>query len=249
MINIDFYGGVILKMRNEEKTKDQLVKELQKMREKVAGLEEVKFKYNQVDKKLKQSYKKLQKIIEGTTNIITKVVETRDPYSIGHQQRVSKLATAIAREMKLPQEKIEGTKIASLVHDIGKVNLPTEIISKPGKLIEVEFNLIKNYPKIGYDILKKVDFPWPIAEIVLQHQEKIDGSGYPRGLKSDEICIEAKILGVANVVEAMSSYKSYRPALSIDEALVEISNNKNILFHPEVVDTCIKLFKEKGFKF
>ncbi|TET07915.1 MAG: HD domain-containing protein, partial [Candidatus Atribacteria bacterium] len=184
-----------------------------------------------------------------TANIITKVVETRDPYSTGHPQRVSKLATVIAQEMKLPQDKIEGTRIASLVHDIGKVNLPTEIISKPNKLIEVEFNLIKNYPKVGYDILKKVDFPWPIAEIVFQHQEKIDGSGYPRGLKGDEICIEAKILGVANVVEAMSSYKSYRPALSIGEALAEISNNKNILLDPEVVDTCIKLFKEKGFKF
>jgi len=178
-----------------------------------------------------------------------KVVETRDPYSIGHQQRVSKLATAITQEMKLPQDKIEGIRIASLVHDIGKVNLPTEIISKPNKLIEVEFNLIKNYPKTGYDILKKVDFPWPIAEIVLQHQEKIDGSGYPRGLKGDEICIEAKILGVANVVEAMSSYKSYRPALSIGEALAEISRNKNILFDPEVVNACIKLFKEKDFKF
>ena len=236
-------------MRDEEKTKDQLIKEMQKMREKVAGLEEVKLECNQVDKKLKQSYKKLQKIIEGTAHIITKVVELRDPYSIGHQQRVSKLATAIAQEMELPQDKIEGTKIASLVHDIGKVDLPTEIISKPSKLIEVEFNLIKNYPKVGYDILKKVDFPWPIAEIVLQHQEKIDGSGYPRGLKSDEICIEAKILGVANVVEAMSSYKSYRPALSIDEALTEISKNKNILFDPEVVDTCFKLFKEKDFKF
>ncbi len=236
-------------MRDEEKAKEQLVKELQKMREKVAGLKEVKLKYNQVDKKLKQSYKKLQKIIEGTANIITKVVETRDPYSIGHQQRVSKLATAIAQEIRLPWDKIEGTKIASLVHDIGKVNLPTEIISKPSKLIEVEFNLIKNYPKVGYDILKKVDFPWPIAEIVLQHQEKIDGSGYPRGLKGDKICIEAKILGVANVVEAMSSYKSYRPALSISEALAEISKNKNIFFDPEVVDTCIKLFKEKDFKF
>ena len=236
-------------MRDEEKAKDQLIKELQKMREKVAGLEEVKLEYNQVDKKLKQTYKKLQKFIEGTAYIIMKVVETRDPYSIGHQKRVSKLATAIAREMKLSQDKIEGTRIASLVHDIGKVNLPTEIISKPGKLIEVEFNLIKNYPKVGYDILKKLDFPWPIAEIVLQHQEKIDGSGYPRGLKGDEICIEAKILGVANVVEAMSSYKSYRPALSIDEALAEISKNKNILFDPEVVDTCTKLFKEKGFKF
>jgi len=236
-------------MRYEEKTKDQLIKEMQKMREKVAGLEEVKLEYNQVDKKLKQTCKKLQKFIEDTAYIIMKVVETRDPYSIGHQQRVSKLATAIAQEMKLPQDKIEGTRIASLVHDIGKVNLPTEIISKPNKLIEVEFNLIKNYPKVGYDILKKVDFPWPIAEIVFQHQEKIDGSGYPRGLKGDEICIEAKILGVANVVEAMSSYKSYRPALSIDEALAEIVENKNILFDPEVVDTCLKLFKEKGFKF
>ena len=236
-------------MRDEEKTKDQLIKEMQKMREKVIGLEEVKLEYNQVDKKLKQTYKKLQKIIEGTAYIIMKVVETRDPYSIGHQQRVSKLAMAIAREMKLSQDKIEGTRIASLVHDIGKVNLPTEIVSKPSKLIDVEFNLIKNYPRVGYDILRKVDFPWPIAEIVLQHQEKIDGSGYPRGLKGDEICIEAKILGVANVVEAMSSYKSYRPALSIDEALAEISNNKNILFDPEVVDTCIKLFKEKEFKF
>jgi len=242
-------GGVSLKMKDEDKVKDQLIKELQKMHEKVADLEEVKLKYNQVDKKLKQAYKKLVKFIEGTANIITKVVETRDPYSIGHQQKVSKLATVIAREMKLPLDKIEGTKIASLVHDIGKVNLPTEIISKPSKLIEVEFNLIKNYPKVGYDILKKVDFPWPIAEIVLQHQEKIDGSGYPRGLKGDEICIEAKILGVANVVEAMSSYKSYRPALSIDEALAEISKNKNILFDPKVVDTCIKLFEEKGFKF
>ena len=248
-ININFYGGVILKMKDEEKAKDQLIKELQKMREKVAGLEEVKLDYKQVDKKLKQSFKKLQKIIEGTANIITKVVETRDPYTIGHQQKVSKLATAIAQEMKLTQEKIKGTKIASLVHDIGKVNLPTEIISKPDKLIEVEFNLVKNYPRVGYDILRKVDFPWPIAEIVFQHQEKIDGSGYPRGLKGNEICIEAKILGVANVVEAMTSYKSYRPALSIDEALTEISKNKNILFDPEVVDTCLKLFKEKGFKF
>ena len=236
-------------MKDEEKTKNQLIKEMQKMREKIAGLEEVKLEYNHVDKKLKQIYKKLQKFIEGTAYIIMKVVETRDPYSIGRQQRVSKLATAIAREMKLSQDKIEGTKIASLVHDIGKVNLPTEIISKPSKLIEVEFNLIKNCPKVGYDILKKVDFPWPIAEIVLQHQEKIDGSGYPRGLKGDEICIEAKILGVANVVEAMSSYKSYRPALSIGEALAEISKNKNILFDTEVVDTCIKLFKEKDFKF
>lgn len=210
-----FLGRCNFKNEIRGKDKNQLIKEMQKMHEKVTGLEEVKLKYNQVDKKLKQTYKKLNKFIEDTDYIIMKVIETRDPYSIGHQQRVSKLATAIAQEMKFPQDKIEGTRIASLVHDIGKVNLPTEIISKPNKLIEVEFNLIKNYPKVGYDILKKVAFPWPIAEIVLQHQEKINGSGYPRGLKGDEIYIEAKILGVANVVEAMSSYKSYRPALSI----------------------------------
>jgi len=151
--------------------------------------------------------------------------------------------------MKLPQDKIEGVKIASLVHNVGKVNLPTEIVSKPSALFEVEFNLLKNHPRTGYEILKKVNFPWPIAEIVFQHQEKIDGSGYPRGLKGAEILIEAKILGVANVIEAMSSYKSYRPALSMDEALAEISKYENILFDLEVVDACLGLFKEKGFKF
>ena len=236
-------------MKEEEKTKDLLIEELREMHKKITDLEKVKVMYNQLEKELQQSYEKLQKFIEGTAHIIMKVVEIRDPYSTGHQQRVSKLATAIAREMKLPQDKIEGVRLASLVHDVGKVNLPTEIVSKPSKLVEVEFNLLKNHPRVGYNILKKVNFPWPIAEIVFQHYEKIDGSGYPRGLKGDEILIEAKILGVANVVEAMSSYKSYRPALSINESLAEISKNKNILFDPEVVDTCMKLFKEKGFKF
>ena len=239
----------IKKMKNIEKKKDQLVEELQEMREKIAGLEKVKVKCNQIEKELRQSYKRLKNFMESIAYIITEIVEIRDPYLIGHQQRVSKLATAIAQEMKLPQDKIEGVRLASLVHDIGKVNLPTEIVSKLNKLSEVEFNLIKNHPRIGYEILKKVDFLWPIAEIVFQHQEKIDGSGYPRGLKGAEILIEAKILGVANIIEAMSSSRSYRPALSIDESLAEISKNKNILFDPEVVDTCLKLFKEKGFKF
>ena len=239
----------IQKMKNIEEKKDQLVEELQEMYEKVAELEEIKVKYNQLERELQQSDEKLQKFIEGIAYIITEIVEIRDPYLIGHHQRVSKLATAIAQEMKLPQDKIEGVKIASLVYDVGKVNLPAEIVSKPSKLVEVEFNLVKNHPRIGYEILKKVNFPWPIAEIVFQHQEKIDGSGYPRGLKGTEILIEAKILGVANVVEAMSSYKSYRPALSMDESLSEISKYKNILFDPKVVDACLKLFKEKRFKF
>lgn len=236
-------------MKEEKKTKDLIIEELQEMQEKVTELEKIVIKYSQLEKELQQSSKRLQKIMEGTAYIITKVVETRDPYFTGHQQRVSQLATAIAQEMKLPQDKIKGVSFASLVHDIGKINLPTEIVSKPSKLVEVEFNLVKNHPRIGYDILKKVDFPWPIAEIVLQHQERIDGSGYPRGLKGDEILIEAKILGVANVIEAMSSSRSYRPAISIDESLAEIVKNKNILFDPEVVDTCLKLFKEKGFRF
>jgi len=236
-------------MKNIEEKKDQLVEELPEMHEKVAELEKIVVRDNRLEKEFQQSYEKLQKFIEGIAYIIAEIVEIRDPYLRGHHQRVSKLATAIAQEMKLPQDKIEGVRFASLVHDVGKVNLPTEIVSKPSKLVEVEFNLLKNHPRTGYEILKKVDFPWPIAEIVFQHQEKIDGSGYPRGLKGDEILIEAKILGVANVVEAMSSYKSYRPALSIDEALTEISKYKNILFDPEVVDTCLKLFKEKGFKF
>ena len=235
-------------MKDEEK-KEQLIEELQEMHEKTAELEKIVVRDNRLERELQQSYKKLQKFIASMAYIITEIVEIRDPYLRGHHQRVSKLATAIAQEMKLPQDKIEGVKFASLVHDVGKVNLPTEIVSKPSKLVEVEFNLVKNHPRTGYEILEKVDFPWPIAEIVFQHQEKIDGSGYPRGLKGAEILIEAKILGVANVVEAMSSYKSYRPALSIDEALVEISKNKNILFDPKIVDTCVKLFKEKGFIF
>jgi len=196
-----------------------------------------------------QPAEELQTIIEDIAYMVAEIIEIRDPYLIGHHQRVSSLTSAIAQEMKLPQGKIRGVKIASLVHDVGKVNLPTEIVSKPDSLVEVELNLVKNHPRTGYEILSKVDFPWPIAEIVFQHQEKIDGSGYPRGLKGAEILIEAKILGVANVIEAMTSNRSYRQAFSIDEALTEISKYKNILFDPEVVDTCFALFKEKGFEF
>ncbi|GAG32690.1 unnamed protein product [marine sediment metagenome] len=235
-------------MMEKEKTKDLLIEELREMHKKIIDLEKVKVMYNQLEKELRQSYKKLKKFMESIAYIITEIVEMRDPYLIGHHKRVSKLVTAIAQEMKLPQDKIEGVRFASLVHDVGKVNLPTEIVSKLNKLSEVEFNFVKNHPKISYNILKKVDFPWPIAEIVFQHHEKIDGSGYPRGLKGAEILIEAKILGVANVVEAMSSSRSYRPAISVEEFLAEISKNKNILFDPEVVDACLRLFKEKRFK-
>jgi len=222
---------------------------IQKMNEEINSTENLRLRCSQLEKELIQSHNKLIKVLDGIAYIIARVVERRDSHSIGHQKRVSKLATDIAQEMKLPQDKIEGLTFASLVHDIGKVDLPIEIVVKPDKLFEIEFNLIKNHPKTGYEILKNIDFPWPIAEIVFQHHEKIDGSGYPRGLKGDEILIESKILCVADVVEAMSSYRSYRPAISIDTTLNEILKNKDILFEPEVVDVCIKLFREKDFKF
>jgi HD-GYP domain-containing protein (c-di-GMP phosphodiesterase class II) len=148
--------------------------------------------------------------------------------------------------MKLPKDKIEGVRIASLVHDIGKISLPAEILNKPAKLSEMEYGLIKDHSQVGYDVLKTIEFSWPIARIVLQHHERLNGSGYPQGLKGEDILLEAKIIGVADVVEAMSSHRPYRPALGIDAALEEISQNKGILYDPEVVDVCIKLFKEKG---
>jgi PAS domain S-box-containing protein/putative nucleotidyltransferase with HDIG domain len=198
---------------------------------------------------LKESFKKLQKTMEDSIEAISLVTEARDAYTAGHQRKVSKLAVTLAEEIGFPKDRVEGIKIAALIHDVGKINLPAEILSKPGKLSEVEFNLIKNHSQLGYDILKKIDFLWPIAEIVLQHHEKINGSGYPRGLKDKEILLEAKIICVADVVEAMSSHRPYRPALGIDKALEEISQNRGILYDPEVVDVCLKLFKEKDFEF
>jgi PAS domain S-box-containing protein/putative nucleotidyltransferase with HDIG domain len=202
----------------------------------------------QAERKIKQGYKKLQRTMEATINTISKIIETRDPYTAGHQNAVSQIAVAIAQEMKLPEDKIEGMRIAALVHDIGKISIPAEILSKPSKLNEMEFSLIKNHPKTGYDILKTIDFPWPVARIVLQHHEWLDGSGYPQGLKGDKILLEAKIIGTADVVEAMSSHRPYRPSLGIDKALEEISKNKGILYDPEVVDACLRLFKEKDFE-
>jgi PAS domain S-box-containing protein/putative nucleotidyltransferase with HDIG domain len=201
------------------------------------------------EEQLKESFKKVQKTMKDSIYTLSRVIEARDPYTAGHQRKVSKLAVVLAKDMGLPQDRIEGIKITALIHDIGKINVPVEILSKPGKLSEMEFDLIKNHSQKGYEILKTIDFPWPVAEIVLQHHEKMNGSGYPRGLKGDEILLEAKIICVADVVEAMSSHRPYRPALGIDKALEEISKNKGILYDPEVVDVCLKLFKEKGFKF
>jgi response regulator RpfG family c-di-GMP phosphodiesterase len=201
------------------------------------------------EQKLQQSYKKLRKTMEDTIYTIGKIAETRDPYTSGHQKNVSQIATFIAQEMKLPQDRIEGIRITSLVHDIGKISLPAEILNKPTKLSEIEYSLIKDHSQVGYDVLKSIEFPWPVAQIVLQHHERLNGSGYPQGLEGEDILLEAKIIGVVDVVEAMSSHRPYRPALGIDKALEEISKNKGILYDPEVVDACLKLFKKKEFKF
>jgi len=206
-------------------------------------------KQRKSEQELQQTFQKLKKTMDASIDTMSNIIEAKDPYTAGHQRRVSQLATAIAKELHLSQDKVEGIRIASLIHDIGKIGLPTEILSKPTRLNDIEFSLIKEHPQIGYDILKSVDFSYPVAKIALQHHEKLDGSGYPNHLKGDVILFEAKIICVADVVEAMSSHRPYRPALGIEKALEEISQNKGTLYDPEAVDTCLKLFKEKGFKF
>jgi len=197
---------------------------------------------------LQKTLDSLRRAVGATIQVMVAAVETRDPYTSGHQIRSADLARAIATEMGLPQEKIDGIRMAGSIHDIGKIAVPAEILSKPTKLREFELEMIRFHAQAGYDILKGIEFPWPLAEIVYQHHERMDGSGYPRNLKGEEICIEARILAVADVVEAMASNRPYRPALGIDAALKEIEKNRGTLYDEAVVDTCLRLFWEKGFK-
>ncbi len=190
---------------------------------------------------------KLRKAVEGIVQTVGRIIEKKDQYTAGHQQRVARIACAIAEEMGLEEVRIEGLRLAAEIHDIGKIAVPGEILTKPGELNGLEYGIIKNHPRIGYEILENIELPWPIADIIAQHHEKINGSGYNCGLSGEEILLEARILCVADVVEAMSSHRPYRPALGIEKALEEISQKKGILFDAEVVDNCIKLFKEKGF--
>jgi PAS domain S-box-containing protein/putative nucleotidyltransferase with HDIG domain len=203
----------------------------------------------QAEEKLAQSVEDLRRTISATVQVIAHVVETRDAYTAGHQRRVANLARAIALEMHLPAHTIEGIRVAGVIHDIGKISVPAEILSKPGELRQKEFELIKDHPQTGYEILKDVEFPWPIAEIVVQHHERIDGSGYPRGLKGEEVLLEARIIAVADAVEAIASHRPYRPARGIEVALGEIEKNRGVLYDPDVVDTCIRLFREKAYSF
>jgi putative nucleotidyltransferase with HDIG domain len=202
---------------------------------------------NERTQELKESEKNLRASLLDFITAIGATIEMRDPYKAGHQRRVANLATAIARKLQLPEEQIEGLNLACVVHDVGKIRIPAEILSKPGRLSELEFNLIKLHAETGYEILKSIEFPWPIAQTVLQHHERLDGSGYPHGLKTEEILLEARILSVADVVEAMMSHRPYRAGLGIDAALEEITQHSRQLYDPVVVDACLRLFREQGY--
>jgi PAS domain S-box-containing protein/putative nucleotidyltransferase with HDIG domain len=202
----------------------------------------------QAEEALQRSYDQLRETFIATVNALASTVEMKDPYTAGHQRWVTRLACAIAKEMDLSEEQIEGIRMAGLIHDIGKINIPSEILTKPGHLSEIQYNMVKIHPQVGCDILKEIKFPWPVADIVLQHHERMDGSGYPQGFSGAEILLEARILAVADVVEAMASHRPYRAAHGIERALDEISRNKGTLYDPDVVDVCLKLF-ERGFRF
>jgi putative two-component system response regulator len=211
-------------------------------------LKNVKFS-EELYKEFKQSSNKLRTNMEGTIQAMALTVEMRDPYTAGHQRQMANLASVIAGGMGMTTEQIDGICMAGIVHDIGKIRIPSEILCKSGKLTESEFSMIKSHPQVGYDILKTIEFQWPIAKFVLQHHEKMDGSGYPSGLSGDNILIEARILCVADVVEAMAPQRPYRPALGIEKALEEISRNREVLYDSSVVDACLSVFAEKKFKF
>lgn len=200
------------------------------------------------EKALDESYDKLRKTLDAVIQTMALTVEMRDPYTAGHQRRVAQLACAIAGELNLPQEKINGIRVAGIIHDIGKICVPSEILSKPGRITEMEFSLIKEHPRTGYDIIKGIDFPWPVAQSVLQHHERLNGSGYPGKLSGEGIILEARVLAVSDTVEAMASHRPYRPALGIDKALDEVSQKKGVLYDAGVVDACLRVFAG-GFKF
>jgi PAS domain S-box-containing protein/putative nucleotidyltransferase with HDIG domain len=209
---------------------------------------------NEVKRKLAeqeraQGLQRLRQALEETVQAIATTLELRDPYTAGHQRRVAQLAVAIAQEMGLPQAQLDGIHFGGLIHDLGKIQIPAEILSKPGSLTDLEQGFIRTHPEAGYNILKDVQFPWPIAQMVLQHHERMDGSGYPQGLKGDDILLEARVLAVADVLEAMSTHRPYRPGLGPEVAIAEITRGRGQLYDPDVVDAYMRLFSGKRFRF
>ena len=203
----------------------------------------------EAQQKLEQSLKRLRQTLDETVQALASVGEMKDPYTAGHQLHVSQLASSIAHELGFDEERVEGIRVGGLVHDLGKLYIPAEILSKPGKLSQLEFSMIQTHAQAGYEVLKSIQFPWPVAEMALQHHERMGGSGYPRKLKGPEIILEARILAVVDVVEAMTFHRPYRPGHGVPKALEEIERGRGEFFDPMVVDACLSLFREKGFQF
>jgi response regulator RpfG family c-di-GMP phosphodiesterase len=197
---------------------------------------------------LKENLEKFQRAMEGIIQAIAATVEMRDPYTAGHQERVAGIVCAIGRAMGLAEDRVYGLRMAAVLHDVGKIAVPAEILSRPGQLTALEYGIIKNHPQYGYDILKKIEFPWPLATIVLQHHERMNGSGYPQGLKGDEITLEARILAVADVLETISSHRPYRPSLGVNHAIFELRQNRGNLYDADVVDSCIEMISSGRLK-
>jgi len=209
----------------------------------VASLLDITYIKN-IEKKLIKSQSRTENILDEIIAMMGSIAETKDPYTSGHQKRVADISVKIAKELGLKNDEIKYIETAAKIHDIGKINIPTSILSKPGKISDIEFEMIKTHPQIGHDIIKKIKFSGPVDKIVLQHHERLNGSGYPLSLKGDDILLEAKILGVADVIEAMSSHRPYRPVHKIEDVINEIKNNKVVLYDPKVVNACLRLFKK-----
>jgi putative two-component system response regulator len=243
--------GYILKPFRSNEVLIQVANALRRRQLEIAGrvhLQELERKVHERTQELQRSLSDLRQAVDGVVRAMSLAIEARDPYTAGHQRRVAELSRAIAKDLGVPAGSIEGLYMAGLIHDLGKISVPAEILSKPSRLSDVEFGLIRSHPEVGYQILRPIQFPWPVAEMVRQHHEKMDGSGYPQGLRGEDILLEARILVVADVVEAIASHRPYRPALGVDRALEEIEGKRGILYDPQVVDACLKLFREKGLE-
>jgi PAS domain S-box-containing protein len=198
-------------------------------------------------RRIAEYLQKLKAAFESTVEVVSKIGEIRDPYTHGHERRVGEIAAAIAAEMGMDADRVEGIRVAGHMHDVGKISVPAEILSKPTRLSPTEFDMVRAHAQQGYDILKGIDFPWPVALVALQHHERLDGSGYPQGLKGDAIALEARIISIADVIEAMSSHRPYRPGLGVEKSLAEIERGRGIAYEPAAVDACLRLFRDKGY--
>lgn len=213
--------------------------------------EKVRLKTRHLNRSLEElqsSLEKIRMILEGTVLAMSRIVESRDLYTAGHEQQVAKIACIIAKKIPLPDDQVEAIRVAGLLHDIGKIAVPSEILTKPGRLSLLEMEMVKTHCQNAYDILKAIEFPYPVAKIILQHHERMDGSGYPEGLQGEDILLESRIIGVADVIEAMSSHRPYRPAMDIDTAIGEVTAYRGTLYDANVVDACLDIYQAQGPK-